>query len=97
MVKVRLFFELMNIAGKSEIEYHASNLEELMELLSREFGEQFFSVIYDQNGVPREHFLVYVNDKHINYRNNPRLPLNNGDVVLLIPPVGGGSFASNYG
>ncbi|MGC8661095.1 MAG: MoaD/ThiS family protein [Nitrososphaeria archaeon] len=97
MVKVRLFFELMNIAGKSEIERRASNLDELIKSLSREFGGQFFEAIYDQKGVPREHFLVYVNDKHINYRDNPSLPLNDGDVVLLIPPVGGGSFASNYG
>ncbi len=96
MVKVRLFFELMNIAGKSEIERRASNLRELIESLSEEFGEQFYSAIYDQKGEPREHFLVYVNDKHINYRDNPSLPLNDGDVVLLIPPVGGGSFASNY-
>lgn len=97
MVKVRLFFELMNIAGKSEIMFNASNLDELIKSLSRDFGEQFFSAIYDQKGAPREHFLVYVNDKHINYRDNPSLPLNDGDVVLLIPPVGGGSFANNYG
>ena len=83
MVKVRLFFELMNIAGKSEIERRASNLRELIESLSEEFGEQFYSAIYDQKG-------------DINYRDYPSMPLNDGDVVLLIPPVGGGSFASNY-
>ncbi|MEM0096881.1 MAG: MoaD/ThiS family protein [Conexivisphaerales archaeon] len=97
MVKVRLFFELMNIAGKSEIERHALNLEELIESLSQEFGKEFFEAIYDQKGVPREYLLVYVNDKHINYRDNPSLPLNDTDIVLLIPPVGGGRFANNNG
>ena len=87
-VRVRLFHELREIVGQSELEMEANTLSDLVEsLISRH--ESLRCVFYDSKGILRGYILFYVNNK-VQAPLNLAAKLNNGDLVLLIPPAAGG-------
>ena len=87
-VKVRLFHELREIIGQSELEIEANTLSDVVgSLISRHSGLK--EVFYDSKGILRGYTLFYVNNRVQNPL-NLATKLNNGDLVLLIPPAAGG-------
>ena len=88
-VKVRLFHELRTAAGGGEIAMTATNLGELLRTLAEKYGEMTRNVLFDREGRVRQYAFVYIN----NILQKPldmSVPLRDGDVVLVIPPVSGG-------
>jgi len=89
IVKVRLFHELRTAAGGGEITVTAENVGELLETLAERYGKTPRNVLFDGAGRLRDYAFVYIN----NVLQKPvdmSLPLKNGDVILVIPPVSGG-------
>ena len=89
MVKVRLFHELRTAAGGGEITVTAENVGELLEILAERYGKTPRNVLFDGTGRLRDYAFVYIN----NVLQKPvdmSLPLKDGDVILVIPPVSGG-------
>ena len=88
-VKVRLFHELRTAAGGGEITVNADNVRELLQVLGERYGKTPRNVLFDGEGHLREYAFVYIN----NVLQKPvdmSVPLKNGDVILVIPPVSGG-------
>ena len=87
-VRVRLFHELRSNMGKSELELQANTLAELLDSLI-EKQRSLSDLIFDADRNIRHHILIYVNNE---VQNPPDLSrkLNDGDLVLLIPPAAGG-------
>jgi MoaD family protein len=88
-VKVRLFHELRSAAGGGEIILDAKNVGELLQVLGERYGKTPRNVLFDEEGRLREYAFVYIN----NVLQKPvdmSVPLKNGDVMLVIPPVSGG-------
>ncbi len=88
-VKVRLFHELRTAAGGGEITVAAGNLGELLRTLAERYGKTPRNVLFDEAGHLREYAFVYIN----NVLQKPvdmSVPLKDGDVILVIPPVSGG-------
>ena len=88
-VKVRLFHELRTAAGGGEITVTADNVGELLRILSERYGRTPRNVLFDEAGHLREYAFVYIN----NVLQKPvdmSVPLKDGDVILVIPPVSGG-------
>jgi molybdopterin synthase sulfur carrier subunit len=79
VVKVRLFAALRELAGSSEVEAEGSSVAELVEGLSRRYGERF-------EKVARAGSVVVDGE-----RAGPETTLSGGSQqVALLPPVSGG-------
>lgn len=87
-VKVRLFHELRQALGQSELEVEAYTLNDIVESLINAQGN-LKELFFDSKGNLRSYALFYVNNK---LQNPPNLnmKLSNGDLLLLIPPTAGG-------
>jgi len=88
-VKVRLFHELRTAAGGGEIIVSAENLGELLRTLAERYGEMTSNVLFDREGRVRQYAFVYINNT-LQKPLDMSVPLKDGDVVLVIPPVSGG-------
>jgi len=87
-VKVRLFHELRNQLGQSEIELEATTLNDVIEsLISKQSAVK--DLLFDLHGKLRGYILFYVNNVALNPPDFSR-KLNDGDLVLLVPPAAGG-------
>jgi len=88
-VKVRLFHELRTAAGGGEITVTANTLGELLRTLADRYGEMTRNVLFDCEGRVRQYAFVYINNT-LQKPLDMSVPLKDGDVVLVIPPVSGG-------
>jgi MoaD family protein len=87
-VKVRLFHELRNQFGASEIELEATTLGDVVQsLISRQNTVK--ELLFDSHGTLRRYTLFYVNNIVLDPPDLGR-KLNDGDLLLLVPPAAGG-------
>jgi MoaD family protein len=87
-VTVRLFHELRSQLGESEIRLEAETVNEVVQsLISRESAVK--DLLFDSNGRLRRYTLFYVNNALLDPPDLGR-KLNDGDLVLLVPPAAGG-------
>jgi MoaD family protein len=87
-VKVRLFHELRSSLGQSELELQASTLNDVVRSLISKQSE-VRDLLFNSDGSLRRYTLFYVNNVVIAPTNLGR-KLNDGDMVLLVPPAAGG-------
>lgn len=87
-VKLRLFHELRVTVGQSEIELEANTLNDIIQTLMRKYNS-LKDLLFDSKGILRHNILFYINNM---VQNPPDLSrkLNDGDLVLLVPPAAGG-------
>ena len=87
-VKVRVFHELRSALGQSELELEAHTLNDVLQSLINK-QKNLREVFFDSEGGLRPYTLFYVNNT---VQSPPDLSkkLNDGDLVLLIPPAAGG-------
>jgi MoaD family protein len=87
-VKVRVFHELRSALGQSELELEVHTLNDVLRSLINE-QRTLKDVFFDSEGRLRPYTLIYVNNT---VQSPPDLArkLNDGDLVLLIPPAAGG-------
>jgi len=92
-VTVRFFTYLREITQKREEEIDlpsGGTLEELLRLLSKNYGPQFTDYVFNERGEVQSHFHFLVNGKSITVLNGLKTKLTEGDKVAIVPPVGGG-------
>jgi MoaD family protein len=87
-VTVRLFHELRTRIGQSEVGIEADTLNGVVQSLISGHGD-VKSLLFDAKGELRHNVMFYVNNL---IQNPPDLSrkLNDGDLVLLVPPAAGG-------
>jgi molybdopterin synthase sulfur carrier subunit len=89
---VRLFTVLRILAGVRETQVEASNVEELIEQLVMKFGDKFRQMLLEEDGSLKHFFHVLVNGRHIRLIDGIHTSLEDGDVVAIFPPLGGGNY-----
>jgi molybdopterin synthase sulfur carrier subunit len=93
---VRFFTHLREITGKREeiLEFpegDAVTLDLVIRKLAERYGKDFIEYVYEGKGGKVRDFLQFlVNGRSISTLNGLDTELTNGDVVAIIPPVGGG-------
>jgi MoaD family protein len=92
-VKVRFFAGLTVLVGKDEVELEfkkPATIVDLLSLLVKRYGFGFKDYIYDKDGKVRSVLQFLVNGTSINVFEGFETKLRSGDVVAIIPVVGGG-------
>ena len=90
-VKVRLFHQLRTAEGKGEVTITAGTVGELLQALVERYGESARNMLFDAKGNFRDYAFVYINNT-LQKPIDMSLPLRDGDVILVIPPVSGGTM-----
>ena len=95
-VSVRFFTSLREIIGKKEEtlkfpEGEAVTVDVVLEALKQRYGRPFVEYVYDQKTGEMKGFLqVLVNGKSASTLSGLQTELAGGDVLAILPPVGGG-------
>jgi molybdopterin synthase sulfur carrier subunit len=95
-VSVRFFTSLREIVGKKEemIEFPEGEqitVDKVLKTLAQRYGKRFIEYVYDsKSGEVRSFLQFLVNGKSATTLNGLETALKDGDVLAILPPVGGG-------
>jgi MoaD family protein len=95
-VSVRFFTSLREIVGKKEetlkfLRGEEVTVEVVLETLRRRYGKQFVEYVYDRETGDVKGFLQFlINGKSASTMKGLETELVDGDVLAILPPVGGG-------
>lgn len=93
-VKVRTILALKKIIGSGEVDLtipEGSTLEEVIATLVNRAGDELTSQLYEpKSNTLRPYIRLMVNGRDIAFLNRMETVLQNGDEVLILPPVSGG-------
>ena len=65
-------------------------VDELLQFLSRKYGGEFTNYLYDEKMGVHGYLQILVNGKSIATLQEFKTELKDGDILAIIPPVGGG-------
>src|SRR5258708_3720611 len=76
--------------GQSEIQVDARSAGEAMDQLTSAHAELHRHLYNDQNTL-RNFVNIYVNEEDIRHGEGPATPVKDGDTILIVPSIAGGS------
>ncbi len=95
-VSVRFFTSLREITNKKEEtlkfpENTKVTVETVLKILSQQYGKPFIEYVYDlKTGETRSFLQFLINGQSAATMNGLQTALKDGDVLAILPPVGGG-------
>jgi len=95
-ISVRFFTSLREITGKREETMDFSSkttvtVDTVVKKLAKRYGKDFLEYVYDGKTGEIKSFLQFlINGRSASTLNGVYTKLSNGDVLAIIPPVGGG-------
>ena len=92
-VKVRYFTFLRELIGRREEEYEFEKeptVEELIKFIAEKYGKEAKDYLFEKDGRLKEILSFLVNGKSITSLKGPKTKLKDGDILAIMPPVGGG-------
>ncbi len=93
MAKVMIPTPLRPYAGKQEwVELNGATVSEVLSKLTTQYSE-LRKHLFTDDGRLRSFVNVYVNDEDIRYLNKEQTPIQQGDVVSIVPSIAGGMHA----
>jgi molybdopterin synthase sulfur carrier subunit len=95
-VSVRFFTSLREVTNKKEEtlklpEGEKVTVEVVLKTLAQRYGNRFVEYVYDRKtGEVRSFLQFLINGKSTSTMNGLETELEDGDVLAILPPVGGG-------
>jgi molybdopterin synthase sulfur carrier subunit len=95
-ISVRFFTSLREITGKKEENLvfpkgEAVTVNKVLKRLAEIHGKSFGEYVYDgKTGEVRSFLHILVNGQNVSSSEGIDTKVSNGDVIAIIPPVGGG-------
>lgn len=95
-VKVRFFTSLREIVGKREEPFifpddQTVTVDLFLKTLARKYGAPFIEYVYNgETGQPKNFLQFLINGNSTATLNGLETELKDGDVLAILPPVGGG-------
>lgn len=93
---MRFFTTLREVTGKREetVEFAKDStvtLDDVLQKLTKKHGKDFTEYVYDRRtDQPKGYLQFLINGKSITPAKGFKTKLRDGDVLAIIPPVGGG-------
>ncbi|MEM2104944.1 MAG: ubiquitin-like small modifier protein 1 [Candidatus Bathyarchaeia archaeon] len=94
-VSVRFFTSLRELTGKREetLEFpddERVTVDVVLKCLAERYGKGFVDYVYDAGGEVKGFLQFIVNGRSVSTLKGLETELSDGDVLAIIPPVGGG-------
>jgi MoaD family protein len=94
-VKIRFFTNLREIVGNREETLTFAQAEPVtinfvLQFLSKKYGSRFTDYLYASTGQPKNFLQFLVNGLSMSTLDGFETSLKDGDVLAILPPVGGG-------
>ena len=90
-VNVRFFTMLRELAGVAQIEVHCDTIAGMIEKITEKYGSIFRDTLLDKgSGQIKSLYCVLVNGARLDLPEGLNQELKDGDVIAILPPVGGG-------
>jgi MoaD family protein len=92
-VEVKFYALLRETTGtrREEVELPAkSSVADLLSLIAEKYREDIARFIYNEEGKIRNYLSFMLNGYSIYGLSGPNTSLKDGDVLALLPPIGGG-------
>jgi|YelNatPaOPRAMG01_1025707.scaffolds.fasta_scaffold08754_4 molybdopterin synthase sulfur carrier subunit len=90
-VKIKLYGDLKEKSGKSEIELimpEGTKMRDLIDIISKDYlGKE---TLLESSGKLKSTIIVLVNGKNIDFIDKLETKLSDGDLISLVPAVFGG-------
>jgi len=91
MVKTKFYGGITRLTGgQKEVIISASSVRELLVKLAEIYGSPFKERVLDPSGKLRIFVNIFVNNKDIRFLKDLDTPLSDQDIVMVMPPIGGG-------
>ena len=89
-VRIRLPSALRShTGGNTEVDMEAQSVEQALHCLQERFPT-LTPLLRDESGALRPRVNIYVNDEHVRFRQGLQTPLQDGDILFVMPIVMGG-------
>ncbi|MBZ5565121.1 MAG: MoaD/ThiS family protein [Acidobacteriia bacterium] len=90
-VKVIIPTPLRQYAGKQDaVEVNAKTVGEALASITSQYGD-LRKHLYTEEGKLRSFVNIYINDEDIRYLKKEQTPLNDNDVISIVPSIAGGT------
>jgi MoaD family protein len=94
-ISIRYFTTLREITGKKEetitfTEKQEPTVSSTLKTLSTKYGKSFTDYIFDPKGQVKNFLQLLINGVNIPNDNKLESTLQNGDILIILPPVSGG-------
>jgi molybdopterin synthase sulfur carrier subunit len=95
-VSIRFFTSLRELTGKREETLEFSDdenvtIDRVLQMLSHKYTKRFMDYVYDAKTGEVKGFLQFlINGQSASTMQGTQTELKNGDVLAILPPVGGG-------
>jgi molybdopterin synthase sulfur carrier subunit len=93
-VRVRVFATLRDVVGTREVDFQLPSsvtVRSLIWTLSNDYSQgKLEKEVFEKNGKVQKYVKILVNGRDIDFLDGPSTQLNDGDIIAIFPPVGGG-------
>jgi len=92
-INTKYFAAIREIIGKKEDFFILSgniNAKNLLDAMCSRYGKPFSEFVMDPSGLLKENLIILVNGKSIDKPDLSLITLTDGDLVVILPPIGGG-------
>jgi MoaD family protein len=92
-INTKYFAALREITGKKEEVFHFDgevDAKRFLEVLVDRYGRSLADFLLDDKGALRENLVMLVNGNAVDASDLSSLKLKSGDLVVILPPIGGG-------
>jgi molybdopterin synthase sulfur carrier subunit len=92
-INTKYFAELREIIGKREEAFEFDgevDAKKFLEALVTRYGKKVADFLLNEKGTLRESLVMLVNGNAVDTSDLSSLKLKNGDLVVILPPIGGG-------
>lgn len=89
-ITVMIYTTLRSRLGVSKLTLEGATVRDIIDRLCEHKAPETGKLILDGEGHVRQHFVLTLNSEILDNKKTPRVPVKDGDILHVFPPVSGG-------